>query len=451
MKRRVMSFLLIISIGLVLAACATTSVSPESLELAILEKDTQTIEKVLTRGVDPDTAPVGSLPPLFIAAGTGNLDAVKILLDYGADPDVQSSEGGTPVTFAIQQGFPDIAILLIEEGCSISLRNSYGQTPLMFASQYGAEDVTALLLKKGADLNAKANDGTSALFFAVAFGKVSVVDLLLEAEVDVNTANTFDQTPLMAAAAMNNLYLISKLILAGVDLNRQDNRGFSAVQYAILQGKKEAAILLIELGARTTFPFSRVKMLPRDLPADLFGHKDNLQELTLPETDPAGLFPGMIPYRIVYTEPPEENYRLAVKNLEDFLINGAAGCALFGDVLMTGPYMSRVAGRVAALESVNSTRILMRIYEADAVLEKIYINDNLFYPVNYLRNRLLEEGELAIRAPRPDELDWYWTIIPYELDDVILVIETSQSLFFLEFNDGKLIYFDDWTWLEWPL
>lgn len=82
--------------------------------------------------------------PLFLAAGSGNADAVRYLINEGAD---------------------------------VNSRESFGQTALTEAAFYGNLAVIKELLKHGADINAVADNGT-ALDAAIKANNSSAADLL---------------------------------------------------------------------------------------------------------------------------------------------------------------------------------------------------------------------------------------------------------------------------------
>jgi ankyrin repeat protein len=52
--------------------------------------------------------------PLYVAAESGSLETVQILLDHGARIDITNSEGRTPLLHAISCGHIEIAQLLID-------------------------------------------------------------------------------------------------------------------------------------------------------------------------------------------------------------------------------------------------------------------------------------------------------------------------------------------------
>ena len=54
--------------------------------------------------------------PVFLAAQTGHLDVVDLLIENGADKDKANNAGWTPVFVASQQGHLDVVRLLIEKG-----------------------------------------------------------------------------------------------------------------------------------------------------------------------------------------------------------------------------------------------------------------------------------------------------------------------------------------------
>lgn len=61
----------------------------------------------------------GNNTPLHIAAATGQLEVVRILLDYNLDIDAQNSRDASPLHLAIENHHPDVAALLVNHGASL--------------------------------------------------------------------------------------------------------------------------------------------------------------------------------------------------------------------------------------------------------------------------------------------------------------------------------------------
>jgi hypothetical protein len=68
--------------------------------------------------------------PLAIAAGWGDLDAVRLLIEAGADVNARGEDGDTALHRAIMFGHADVAKVLIENNASTDERNDDGLTPL---------------------------------------------------------------------------------------------------------------------------------------------------------------------------------------------------------------------------------------------------------------------------------------------------------------------------------
>lgn len=115
--------------------------------------------------------------PLFVAARSGRVEVVRLLLAFGADPNKVNSKGNTPLWFA-------------------------AQSPARPASDRIA--VMDLLLEAGADLHKRCEDGTTALHFAAWRGPVEVVEYLLSRGARPWTTDDKDRTPKDHAVQMSN-------------------------------------------------------------------------------------------------------------------------------------------------------------------------------------------------------------------------------------------------------
>ena len=90
----------------------------------------------------------------MVAARTGKLDAVNLLLARGADPNVKEQWRG--------------------------------QTALMWAAAEGHAPVIEALVARGADMNARSNGGFTAILFAAREGRIAAVEALIKAGADMN-------------------------------------------------------------------------------------------------------------------------------------------------------------------------------------------------------------------------------------------------------------------------
>jgi hypothetical protein len=141
------------------------------------------------------------IPSMHIAAGYGNLPAVrallesgedvnkrepklgqtalhvaayfdrpvtlKVLIEAGADVNAQDSEGGTSLSCAAQEDSPMIVMELTKAGADVNLARREGGTPLHMAARHGHEGCAALLINAGADVHRRTNMGTPPIWLAI--------------------------------------------------------------------------------------------------------------------------------------------------------------------------------------------------------------------------------------------------------------------------------------------
>ena len=105
------------------------------------------------KGIDLEQrSPVTGLTALLLAAETGHLSIVELLLNRGADIDATDEQGRTALFLATERGHVDIVSLLLEKGCDTEVTDDlHGQTPLLRCASSGYTDMCAVLLDHGAD------------------------------------------------------------------------------------------------------------------------------------------------------------------------------------------------------------------------------------------------------------------------------------------------------------
>jgi ankyrin repeat protein len=230
---------------------------------------------------------------LFNAIGNNDKQMLKTALDNGADINCHKFHGihylGTPLDWAIQcadtfNGTPGLVPLLIENGADVNIESqnvSYSITPLIKAIQFPTTNVSIVrtLLNAGADVNIplkrdERHDlvnlgelGNTPLMVAVTSGNLQdnkslqIVRLLLEKNANVNQANDNGIVPLMQISRINVWTLdmasptlrvtIAKMLLeAGADPSAVDNKGKTALQYAIENNQPELIKLLLPISPK---------------------------------------------------------------------------------------------------------------------------------------------------------------------------------------------------------
>ena len=78
------------------------------------------IEKLLKAGADPNALGPEGETPLMLAARTGNLDAMRVLLDHHADVNAKDKlRATTALMWATEQSHPEAVKLLVEHGAAV--------------------------------------------------------------------------------------------------------------------------------------------------------------------------------------------------------------------------------------------------------------------------------------------------------------------------------------------
>jgi len=126
-----------------------------ALHWAAYRGDLDMIEVLVYAGSNIEAVTrVGKYTPLLVATRTGHGDAAVLLLDAGAKARVQTETGVTPLHLAAGSGQTQAVEALIAAGAEVDARESaMGQTPLVFAANEGRTDAVQALVGAGAEVN----------------------------------------------------------------------------------------------------------------------------------------------------------------------------------------------------------------------------------------------------------------------------------------------------------
>lgn len=136
---------------------------------------------------------------LWVAAGAGHLNIIKLLVEHGADLNHHTRNLSTPVRAACFDGRLDIIRYLVDHGANINFANAYNNTCLMITAYKGHAEVVEYLLENEALPNEQANCGATALHYAAECGHVEVCSVLLDYGA-IFKQNEYGMTPAICAA-----------------------------------------------------------------------------------------------------------------------------------------------------------------------------------------------------------------------------------------------------------
>jgi uncharacterized protein len=197
---------------LLIAAGATMDATDDGgmtpLGLACYNASPAMVSRLLKAGANPNHGTRET--PMMIAAQTGNVEVMKLLLAHGGNANAKEpGRGQTALMWAVAERHPDVAKVLVENGADVRARTvpvkpagggrggfgmggggngANGFTPLLFATRVGDLASVKLLVGAGADVNDAAADGLSAVTLATLRAHVDLAKFLLEKGADPNAA-----------------------------------------------------------------------------------------------------------------------------------------------------------------------------------------------------------------------------------------------------------------------
>jgi ankyrin repeat protein len=146
----------------------------------------------------------------------------------GADINIADNEGNTALIVAISRGHAKMSRTLITWGPAVGTAGYGGFTALTRSAIRPDLEIRQALITLGANLDIRSEyDGKSALMYACDqyHGNFGMVYLLVTAGADIRLADNKGRTALMYAVESGVFQIVSILLSAGADMNTADNRG----------------------------------------------------------------------------------------------------------------------------------------------------------------------------------------------------------------------------------
>jgi uncharacterized protein len=175
----------------------------------------------------------------FRAVAVDNTNTVNKLLAAGFDPNTLDEKGQLALTLALRDDSPKVVkALLAHPGIKLDATNSVGETPLMLAALRGNLEVATALLERGAAVD---KPGWTALHYAASGQSVPMVHLLVARFANLEAESPNKTTPLMMASRYGSEAVALALLAKGASPKAKNDQGLDAAAFAKLAARDKLA------------------------------------------------------------------------------------------------------------------------------------------------------------------------------------------------------------------
>jgi ankyrin repeat protein len=217
------------------------------LHMAAYSGCVEGLEILIAAGADMNALNKMGVPPLWFAVMGNHSDAARLLILKGTDVAIKGPNGMTPLHLCTIRGNLDLAKLLVQKGAAVDQQDTSGRTPLLwtlFNSRRQVAEMAKLFIHNGADVNVMDKHGRTPLKCAVEKGYLELVKLLISKGADINQEEIATGRSLLHIAAIRGFRDITELLIKkGLPVNKKDNFGYTAAMYSVEHGHGKVAEL----------------------------------------------------------------------------------------------------------------------------------------------------------------------------------------------------------------
>ncbi|XP_059182466.1 ankyrin repeat domain-containing protein 26-like [Centropristis striata] len=183
---------------------------------------------------------------LHITCASGHGEVVQFLVESKAKLNLCDNQNRSALMKAVQGQHERCVNILLENHADPNLVDINGNTALHLAANIPSISTTVLLLEHKANINAQNKEGFTPLTVAVREDHIDMADLLIKEGADVNFKDQGQRSPLMIAAGNGQISMLRLLLQFNADITLKDTKGWSADDYAVMNGHHPCSLLIIE-------------------------------------------------------------------------------------------------------------------------------------------------------------------------------------------------------------
>lgn len=222
------------------------------LHLAITQGHAAVVEALLSADAEVNPCDSHGEGYVSVAARTGDVDVLKLLIGHGADVSaVSSSSGRRALHVAAANNMVRVIDALVEAGADLGAQDARGKTPLHCAMEDDDScEALVALLRHGCDMDKADSEGRTPLHVAVMDGPSTAMVALLTAGADVEARyGVSEESALDIAACAGDVEQTKMLVRHGADVNAATSDGLTALHKAVGCKKLKLIGVLVGMGA----------------------------------------------------------------------------------------------------------------------------------------------------------------------------------------------------------
>jgi len=220
------------------------------LEMAAQTGRVEIVRLLLEKGAEVNMSRGGGSTALHMAAlYGGKTELISLLLEKGANMNARTANGETPLNLAVIGKQKAIAELLLDRGAEINLENQNFSSLLHISASAGIKRIVDMALKHEINFAFRTEKGNTLLHSAAEGGLVELADVLLAKGLSLEATNTYGQTPLHLAARDDQKGIVELFLGKGAKIDQATKEGKAALHYAREKGHQDIVELLRAKGA----------------------------------------------------------------------------------------------------------------------------------------------------------------------------------------------------------
>ncbi|XP_040894532.1 ankyrin repeat domain-containing protein 26 isoform X2 [Toxotes jaculatrix] len=187
---------------------------------------------------------------LHIACASGHVEVVQFLVQSKAKLNLCDNQNRSALMKAVQGQHEQCVSILLDSHADPNLVDINGNTALHLAANIPSISTAILLLEHEANINAQNKEGFTPLTVAVREDHIEMAEFLLKETADMNCMDQDQRSPLMIAAGNGQIGMLRLLLRFNADITLKDTKGWSADDYAVMNGHHPCSLLIIEHGTQ---------------------------------------------------------------------------------------------------------------------------------------------------------------------------------------------------------